>query len=242
MVRTAPDYSNVRAGEPLHRLDDMAELAVRLGSPDRFSREGNVVYLTNFENGMPSWETAANGTGASVGLSAEHARSGSFSVEMVGGSDGVGSAQISKAFPYPVLSKYSFECSFIFLHEVQYLILTLGLRDGAEEHQYQITYEPAAEEVRVTIPGGSSVTVLEDIDLSVGSGLFHTIKFIADLENGNYERIIVDEESLGLTDYEPYTFAHVSSPHINIIVTLYSNSGDNDTIYVDDIIVKQGEP
>jgi len=130
----------------------MAELAARTGSIVTFDRQGSVVFLTDFETGMSSWESAANGTGASVGVSPEHARNGAFSVKMVGGSDGGRSAQISRAFPYPVLNKYGLETSIMFLYEVQYLIITLGLRDGAEEHQYQLTYEPTASEMRVTIP------------------------------------------------------------------------------------------
>jgi len=54
--------------------------------------------------------------------------------------------------------------------------------------------------------------------------------------------VIINETPTVLTDYEPYTFAHVSSPHINIIYSMYSNAGDNDTIFVDSVIVTQNEP
>jgi len=41
----APDFSNVQKISTLHRLDDMAELAVRLGSPYIWDRQGDVIYI-----------------------------------------------------------------------------------------------------------------------------------------------------------------------------------------------------
>lgn len=241
MPRGAPDYSNVRAYGPLKRLDDMAELAARLGSPVTHERSGRIVYFDSFEEGMASWQTAANGTGASVAVSAENKRHKAFSVKMVAGSDGGASVQMARAFPYPTLNKYGLEFSLMLEHTPLYLIWTLARRDGAEEHQFQCMYTPGDKEIVVTIPGGSSVAIKEDIELFVGSGLFHTFKLIVDFENNVYEALIINEERIELGEYEPYTFDYVSSPHTNVIITLYGNAGDNDTAYIDDVILTQAE-
>jgi len=241
MPRGAPDYSNVRAGEPLHRLDDMAELAARLGSPVTHHRGGYIVFLDSFESGIASWQTGTSGSGASITVSSQNKRTGAFSVKMVAGSNASRSAQISRAFPHPTETVYGFEVSVMFLSAPQYLILTLSKRDGTQEHQFQVMYMSVEKEIVVTIPGGSSVVVIDDIELFVGSGLFHTFKLICDYENERYYSLTVDERIVDLSGYEPYTFNYSSSPHTNVVITVYSNVGENDTIYVDDVILTQGE-
>jgi len=51
-MRGAPDDSNVLSTSTFYRLDDMAELAVRLGSPVQYLRSGNIVFCTTFEDGF----------------------------------------------------------------------------------------------------------------------------------------------------------------------------------------------
>lgn len=242
MPRGAPDYSNVRAPSPLSRLDDMGELAARLGSPVTHDRKGRIIFVDSFEYGMASWQVSAPGD-STVVVSPDNKRSKAFSVKMTAVSgNGLGGAQISRAFPYPYLNKQGLEFSVMFLTEPRYLIWSLSRRDGTEEHQFQCMYMPTEKEVVVTIPGGSSVAVIEDIELFVGSGLFHTIKMVADFENNVYQRLIINETSLELTDYEPYTFDYDSTAHTNVIITLYSDDGETDTVFIDDVILTQGEP
>jgi len=242
MPRGAPDYSNVTAVGPFHRLDDMAELAARLGSPATFDRRGRIIFIDSFEHGMASWEVGGSGTGTAVVVSPTHKRSKAFSVKMTNGSTANWSAQIARAFPYPDLNKYGLEFSVMFANAPKYLIATLSKRDGTQEHQFQIMYMGDEDELVVTIPGGSSVAVIEDLDLSTGYGLFHTFKLVADFENNEYVRVSVNDQVVDLSDYEPYTFAHVSSPHVNVVFTFYGHDAENIDCYIDDVILTQAEP
>jgi len=241
MPRGAPDYSNVRGTATLERATDYGELAARMGSPVIFDRAGIVVFMDTFEHGLTGWQLTASGTGASVAISTEAARMGAFSVKMVTGDDETNASQLYRRFPYPELSKYGFESSILFGSTVRYMIWTIALRDGTNEHQFQIMYTPGDEEFVVTIPGGSSIAILEDIVLDTGYGLFHNVKLVADFDNLKYVRLAVNEQIVDLSDYEPYTFPHDSNPHLGVTFTLYGNDGDNDVVYVDDVIVTQRE-
>lgn len=242
MPRDAPDYSNVGGMGTLERAQDWTELAVRLGSPKSHDRAGIVLFMDSFEYGFESWEKTEGATGGSVVVTSEKARTKAFCVKMVSGSGANEASQLYRRFPYPELSNYGFESSVIFADTVQYMIWTLALRDGAEEHQFQIMYIPGETQFTATIPGGSSIAVLSDITLDKGYGLFHNIKFVVDFDNLKYIRLIVNEEEVDLSDYEPYTFTHVSNPHLGVTFTLYGDTGDNDAVYIDDVIVTQREP
>lgn len=242
MPRGAEDYSNVSSKNPLHRLDDMAELAARLGSPSTHERSGRIIFLDSFEYGMASWQAGAPGD-SSVAVTAEEKRSKAFSVKMSAVSgNGLNSAQISRAFPYPTLNRQGLEFSVMFLHKPRYLIWTLGRRYGQFEDQYQYMYMADEKEIVVTLQGGSSKAVVEDIELYVGSGLFHTIKIVADMETNKHVRLIVNEQVIPMGDYGPNTIEHVSSPHTNVVVTLWSDNGETNTVFIDDVILTQGEP
>lgn len=241
MARGAPDYSNVTGVGTLERTSQFDELAVRLGSCVKHDRGGIVLFLDSFEFGCASWAKSAGATGGSVAATSEECSTGAFCAKMVSGSGAGEASQLYRRFPYPELSVYGFSSSVQFKDTVQYMIWTLALRDGTQEHQFQITYSPGDEQFLVTIPGGVSVACLSDIVLDTGYGMFHTVKLIADFNNLAYVGLVVNEESVDLSDYEPYTFAHVSNPHLGVTFTLYGNTGDNDTVYVDDVVVTMRE-
>lgn len=235
-------WSNIGADQVVHGLADSAELAARLGSADTHNREGNVVFIEGFEHGMQPWNPAASGTGGEVRVSNLAYRSSGYSCRLHDGSEYAYGAQISRPFPIPVLGRYGFEFSFHPDDNLQYLIATLAYRDGTIEHQFQVTYDAVEETLLQTIPGGSSVAFAAGVDLYTGEGIFHTLKLVADLAGDAWVRVILDENEFELTDYGPYTFAWSGSPHINLIITTYGQSGLSSTIYVDDIIVTQNEP
>lgn len=242
MPKDAPDYSNVAGAGILGTTQGFDELAVRLGSPVRFDRGGNVLFMDSFEGGVASWQKTEGATGGSVAATAEDYRTGHFSAKLVSGSGELEGSQLYRAFPYPELNKYGFESSVQLNTTVLYMIWTMALRDGENEHQFQIMYIPGEDQFVVTIPGGSSLACYEDIALAEGRGLFHNVKLVADFETLKYVRLIVNEHSVDLSEYEPYTFPNDASPHMVITFSLYGNTGDNDVVYIDDVIVTRREP
>jgi len=55
MAHGAPDDSDIVKNYTHYRIDDMAELAVRLGSPVGYQRYGEVVWYEDFSCGVGSW-------------------------------------------------------------------------------------------------------------------------------------------------------------------------------------------
>jgi hypothetical protein len=242
MPRGAPDYSNVRAYGPMQRLDDMAELAARLGSPDRFERGGRIVYLESFEYGLSSWNPTTYGTGAEAILVPTIKNTGRFSARLTGGSDGAGAVKIFRKFAYPVLNKYSAEFAVHFEAHTGDIRLRLVQHDGTTEYQYNVKYDPINDVLYYQDSAGDWQTIAEDLDLQSPYMGFHIFKLVADFENQVYERLVVDNETYDLSSYDAYSFTSGDCPNVRVDVLLYSETGYNGFSYVDDIILKQNEP
>lgn len=237
-----PDGGFSSGGQVFPLAGDLGELAARLGSVVTHNREGNIVFIETFESGLSPWNLTASGTGAEVKISNANYRSSGYACLMIGGSDGSRVAQIARRFPYPEVSLYGLETSALLDGNLQYLIVTLELRDGTTAYQFQITYSPSEEEIFVTIPGGVSVSIASDVNLDTGYGLFHTFKLVTDFANDEYLRLIVNEVEYDLSDYSSYSFAQATNPHLWVTVTVYSNPGTNTNIHIDDVVVTRNEP
>ena len=242
MPRGAPDYSNVRVDNPLHRSDDMAELAARLGSPCTHNRGGNVIFIEDFERGIASWHKAAEGTGANAFITAEQARSGAFSCKLIGGKDGNKSMKINRKFPYPVLNRYGVEFSILFEAHTTAIHFALARHDGTNEHQFRIRYDPDDGTLKCYDGAAVFTQFADDVYLAQAYSPFNTFKLIVDLVNDRYGYLIVNERTFDLTEYEPYIFETPDSPNIRFDIILYSDTGYNGFSYIDDIIITQNEP
>ena len=87
MARGGPDYGASSARYTIFPVTDLGELAVRLGSPVAYDRQGNVIYTESFENGLAGWDTDTSGAGASVDVSFGRGVHGAWAGRLVAGSD-----------------------------------------------------------------------------------------------------------------------------------------------------------
>ena len=77
MAHGHPDYGGAAPLATVYTLQDLAELAARLGSIDVFDRRGNVLLLDDFESGIKKW--LFGGTGSySAGWICDRAEHGGF--------------------------------------------------------------------------------------------------------------------------------------------------------------------
>jgi len=242
MPHGARAWSNVGADELVYGLSDMAELAVRLGSPDAHNREGNVILLETFEHGLGGWLPAGYGTGAAVIVSAESYRSSGYACKLIAGSTDIAAAKIFRNLPLPVLGRYGLEISWRPEAHLARLLCRLAYIDGSQEHQYNWMYVVSGGLLQIQPAGGGWTTIASALNLVYSYAGFQTIKLVADLASLTYVRLILNEAEYDLSDYEPYSFANTDAPHVRADVVTYGDAGYNGYVYVDDVILTQNEP
>lgn len=242
MPRGAPDYSNVSAAQPLHRLDDMAELAARLGSPSTHDRSGSVVYIETFSNGLGSWVKAGNPADYDISIATDQFRHGPFSCKLTAGFAEEGYAKLFRKFPYPVLNKYGLEFSVKMGADTGDFLWTLAYHDGTYEHSYTMKYMVSEEEIWIKGTGGGYTPLVEDLPLLFLYSPFHTIKMVVDLPNDEFVRLIVNETNYPISEYPAYVFETPDSPNVRIDLQQRTAIEASPVSYVDDIILTQNEP
>lgn len=221
-----------------------AELAVRLGSPNRWDRRGSVIWQNSFQDGFTHSGTLASVEDGSVKISADHALTGGYSAKLVSPA-GVGEyARVIDYVPLP----------------------TYGGKVGLEVH-FSTGSPTGTVEMWITVLTGSRImsaglkAVLEDqkvyyynsaegdtdTEKIVGACgyeyYWHGLKVVIDLTTEKYLRALVEESQVNLTDVPLYADGNLNPPRAHVGVNLYTPVGDaQQTIHVDDIIVTVNEP
>lgn len=219
-----------------------AELAVRLGSEKFFDRRGDVFLIDNFKNGLAKWKLTGSGDGNSQILTADRARSGGYSVKLVGGLTTAYHARMCNYFPYPILSKWGFETHFLYGSAFNYMLFGIDKYTGTQLVTSAIKFDRLNSKLQYYDDEGEYQDIA-DFSIYEGDYLFNAVKVVLDLENNKYHRLIFNENTYPLSDYNMrITDPHYGRPRIEFYIQLYSRSGENDYIFVDNIIITQNEP
>jgi len=242
MAHGYPDYGIYTAKKTVYSLQDMAELAARLGSIVTFDRRGDVIWLDDFEDNINKWGQEPSGVGAAIALSTDAARNGGYSCKLTTGNVAGEYARIIHSGPYPILSKIGFEISFTLDTNTMRFRIGLSLYDGTYHSRASVQYNMPFARVEYVDENGVWQVLDTITPLRSGHTLFHTIKLVVDFVNYKYERLLLDSLSYDLTPYSLYRIGDTSSPVLLVDAIHYTNVDANISNYVDDAIITQNEP
>jgi len=236
------DWSNVGADEVVHGMADSAELAVRLGSPNAFNREGNVLIMDTFEPGAASWGSTLGGTNAAIIVSAARARTGGYSLKLDSGTGILHYALAAYSFPYPAPGKFGVELSFSFDSNVTLLDPELWVYDGDDLHIYGLRYNIAAKAIQKRTGTSTWETIVEDVNLYPSTGLWNVLKFVVDLATGYYCRLIINEIEHDVSGEQGYSTSMDTFARMGFRLTVRGSDATAGIAYLDDLIITRGEP
>ena len=242
MTHGGPDYGGNAAKATIHGLQDMAELAARLGSIDTFDRRGDIIFLDDFSGGDIHWVKAGGGAGYSHTLSAEHGRSGPFALDMIPGPANNRSVYAKLTLALPVLGKLGFESAFITNGYVKDYDFEIDTYDGVNVYYAAVRYSLTDKALYYYDSAGDWVQFASDIDLYSSVYAFHVIKLVADLATGKYVRCILDSGEYDLSAIEMQYFADTTEPQLQVFATFRNSGAYAPEIYFTDVIVTQNEP
>lgn len=238
----APDWSNVRGLGVLHRLDDMAELAARLGALHTYDRRGEVVYQTDFSTGLQSWGTHTSGTGAAVALDPTEFLTGGYSIKLTGGSDGSRYAYIGQTLAYGLDVPHGLEVAWQAAADVGSMQWFHSWYDGTTRWVYGAKVSPALTSLYVYTTGAVWTLVSDAIRISVSGSEFHHCKLVFNPLSQAYVRVLYNDREFDVSDQEPASEASAAGKFLEVTAWTYSAPGDNSVIRVDSVIVTQNEP
>ncbi len=241
MPRDLPDWDALTAQATIGEVTDLGELAVRLGSVVTHDRRGDVLWLDDFENAVTKWASTFAGTGDTFGLSMERVRNGLFSALMTAGAVTSPKVTMFRELPFPVLSPFGLEVSFNFVGQVIFLEFTLQLDNGVNRVIFNVRWSDAANELQYLNSDNVWVSLSGTLTPFVSPTIFHTLKLVVDGKNNEYARVLYDDSVFLLPNVGALVSAVAVDPHATITLTLIGRDGDEETVYIDDVILTQNE-
>lgn len=242
MAHGAPDDSNVVKTGVVHRIDDLAELAARLGSPNVWDRRGDVLFQSDFREGMGAFHSFWYGTGASVALVTGHSRQGAYSIRLRAGSDGDRRSYIQLAFPFQDPSKVGLEFSFAVAAQTEYVEAYIGWYDGTYKREGRVCYHHVDSELDYRDTGDAWADWKSDIALNECIRPEHTMKLVVDMATAQYHRFLLDSYAYSMAGIDVYEVASSTPPYWYFYIYHRGVATHTPDSFIDCVIVTQNEP
>jgi len=245
MPHGTPDWGLTGPKYTTYGLDDMAEQAVRLGSPHLFDRRGDVIWMTDFRNGrqdIHEYNTPANGT---VNLWAGNARQGAFCAQLAA-LTGLAMG-LQKPIAYPVLSRIGLEFTFSIHLRSNYIVGQILADDAVNMMEAFVRYDEGNDvlEYRDNVGVGFWQNIASNLNLGHTDYAFHTLKIVADLgaTPPAFVRVILNDVTYNAVAGIPLRLgATAGMTYLYVRIEHEADGAGDAEIQVDNIIVTQNEP
>lgn len=242
MPHGLPDWGLAGPKNTVYGLDDMAELAARLGSPVVWDRRGDVLFVTQFDEGMGAVAILTGGLGSGAQLVTGLSRAGAYAVQLTAGSNGTRSCGVGKWLSLPVSSRYGLEFSFSSWLQSEAWQAQMVTVDGALQcsgvakiycQTGRLVYLDAAlAEIEIATIGM----------LSVLGRCPHVLKLVIDQTTHEYVRVILDDVTHDLTGIPLWTGPLVAPADLQTFCTHIGQVATNAVAAMDCLVVTENEP
>lgn len=242
MAHTMPPWTSRYKMTTVFGHIELSELAARLGSPNIFDRHGHMVFMDDFESGTLFWGTGGNGTGSSVDLVGDWAKTGSQSVKLTAGEGADGSANIVRYFGIKIIGKIGAEFSFTLDAETAYVELNIRYYNGTYLYSFDTRYDLANTKIQGYNGAASWSDIETGVILEAANDTFHTMKLVVDIQNLTLSKIYLDDFEEDISSFTPVISGSALAPCIRVCITHKSANAAVKHIWVDDFILTVDEP
>jgi len=242
MAHGGPDWGIGVPVSTIYGVDDLGELAVRLGSINSFDRRGNVVFLSSFEDSLNPFLRFSSGANADVSISNTSSRNGACSCELRPGDAVDDDAYIRHYSPFPVSSKVGVEISFATVHSDVVFAVQSWLDDGVVGHWPIIEYRWNTDQLVYYDEGGVEHVFASNLKLHTYERIYHTMKVVVDIAKREFVRVILNDIEYNLEGTKYEMAATTGSKQWYQLIGAQAKVTLGTWVYIDDLIVTQNEP
>lgn len=242
MAHGAPDYSNVRKDLAVFRIDDLGELAARLGSPVRYDRRGDVLWMTGFDYGLQEIDPATGGAASEVSLIAEPVETAPFAAKLKIDAAASSTAAMDKRLSSPASPRVGMGAVLRLGTTADWVRLRLILYSTTGRHQADTTWDCANQKLYVLHSDVAHHTIATDLPDLRGESVFTHFKTVIDFDTLAYERVILGGVQYDPGDHSPLWAAGAHKPHLIAAMMHFNYSEAAGEVYVDNMIVTVNEP
>jgi hypothetical protein len=234
-----PDWYNVGQSNVIDTMSDMAELAVRLGSPVNYDRSGKTIVYDVFDRLDGLYTITDNNAITLWSLENSRLEYGANSLYTQLNINEANWSRVTRDFR---------------LWGGKYLSLEISLNYDYVPHQIVFSFNTYFEDVlrTVSIQLTDDLTTLNVYD-STGTfqtfdtlsaeptieTIFNVLRLIYDIENNQFVAFAVNNTIWGLTDYDLRTQTSVAVDHLYFALTVYGHATQALQCWLDRLIISE---
>ncbi len=238
----SPDYSKYLPGSSRFSMNDMGELAVRLGSPVVYDRRGEVIWYDTFDDGITKWPGAVTGAGSTVTDDTTLPFFKGHCLLLTAGGVAGGEAAAYRYFSVLQDTVWGIYGAVNLYDTFNQLRLSLYKQDGVNSYIASLQINKVTGKLEYLDSTGVYVT-LDTLPLVVSSfGQYHHLKVVADYGTLKYVRAMFNQHQYDLSGIAIRTVAAVATPRNLALFDFYSNGAAAAHARVGLAIVTANEP
>jgi hypothetical protein len=241
MAHGAPDWFGTNTQGLVHRVADLAEMAVRLGSWDTNDRRGNVLYQDSFENGLAGWALGVLIGVADVFPVAAPVHGGALAITIKTDAVAGAATAFGRCIGLPIITKMGLEIAFCMPTDVQDVGLYLTVHTVARTWYFITHWRQDLGQLRVLNDVGAQQTVASPGVCYVAAPTFYVLKMVVDPVAGRYTRLLFNADEYDASAITPWNVAPVLAPVCQIGLTAASNVAVSKEVIFDDFILTMNE-
>lgn len=242
MAHGAEDWGVSAPISIIYKVNDLGELAARLGSINTFDRRGSVIFQSSFEDGLKPFLTFAFGASSAVGICSTTSRNGPTSCEIGAGPSTDDYAGFRHHNPIPRSTRIGIEVSFASDAPVQTVLVGAVIDDLVINHKPQVEFRWLTGDLVYYDENGIAQAIASGLSYYAYEKLFNTLKLVFDTELREYVHVIFNETEYDLTGIKYYVLAAGATKYFYQVCQVTTKEDDTHWTYFDDLIVTQEEP
>lgn len=238
----APDWSQYRPGSVTFPVLDLAELAARLGSINTFNRQGDVVFMDNFDDALIHSEITTGGGSAAASISPTVAKSSGYSLKFTCGPDPSNTVFLTKIYHPSATKTIGAEFSFASVPPSTIIELQIVHHLPPTKHVAKLRYNAALSALQYDHPDTGWTALQSGLSLINDTHAWHTMKLVVNFDKNAYLRALLNQYTVDLSTIPLPTAATTQLETFVTTITLGKSVVGEAVMYIDDIILTQDEP
>ena len=241
MARGQPDYGAYRAASVGAGLSDMAELAARLGSINRYDQRGRVVDYDDFETPYLNWQDESISL-SQVALYPTLGKSGLQCLKCLAGGSLNDYARVVRYYDLLPSGRIGIEVFWTACPAGTTLELQLARITATREIQGKLLLNFDTNVVSIFNPTAGYTVLPVTLNVTNAFPVWYLVKLVIDCTTEKYVKLILAGAEHDLSSYPLYYSAVGGANEMLVGLKVENIGGASPLVYLDDYILTQDEP
>ncbi len=237
----AEDWSKYRPNVPRETLFDLAELAARLGSPVTYDRRGSAMFMDGFEGTLNSVRVTELAGVAIAQLDQTRAFRGHQCVSVFVASNSGSRVLVEKTLPLYAINNIGIEFHWAQGTGLTRFFIFVDYFAGASQWRGEIEIDITNNVINYRESPGVYVELVTASFSDPRPGQWYAAKLVVDTNSQEYVRFIHNNIETSLAGISLSESAFASDPGVTLGVSNTKNDIDDQTFYIDDMILTSDE-